>query len=285
MFEKVSGLLSSVNFCENQFIKSGPQINVWRAPLNNETDYWHFRDASQWFQTGLDRLSHQLENIQLLEVTDKKVVIAVESYASTPTKQAGFLCNYVYSVKGDGEIVLNTSVIPQGKLPDWLPKIGIQMVIPQEFQNMVWYGRGPFETYPDRKTGAKIGIYETKISAHYVPYLVPQDYGNKSDVRWLTITNEEGIGFFINGVEQLNISAQEYSMDNLTRAMYPFQLIKQDGITINLDHRVTGVGGTPISPLLQYRVFPQRYKFQIRFFPFNSKKTSAKEIWKKKYLN
>ena len=87
-------------------------------------------------------------------------------------------------------------VQPFGEL-DYFQKVGIQLQLSNEFQNLTWYGRGPFETYPDRKTGARIGIYKGTVDEQYVPYVFPQEHGNKTDVRWASLTDSEGVGLAV----------------------------------------------------------------------------------------
>jgi beta-galactosidase len=141
------------------------------------------------------------------------------------------------------------------------------MVLPEEFQHIEWFGRGPFETYPDRKTGAKVGRYRTTVEADFVPYIIPQDYGNKTDVYWFSITDDSGTGLTIRSDETYNASAQKYTTENLDRAHYPFQLKEERVVTLNLDHRVSGVGGTANSVLSPYQVLPGEYKFTFTLSP------------------
>ena len=167
-------------------------------------------------------------------------------------------------------ILLRHTIVPRGEQPNRLPKVGLQMLLRDEFDNLTWNGRGPFETYPDRKTGARIGVFRTTVDDDYVPYLVPQDYGNKSDVRWVSLANAQGVGLFASGEEPLDVSAQHFSTDNLSRAWYPPQLVRQQGITLNLDHLVSGVGGTAISVLPAYCVLPQSYTYSVRLRPYRA---------------
>ncbi len=163
-------------------------------------------------------------------------------------------------------------------MPKWLPKIGMQMTLADAFSDFTWYGRGPHETYPDRKTGAKIGLYSGTVDEQFEPYLMPQDFGNKTDVRWASLTDADGIGLSIGGAEPLNVSVQHYSTDNLSRALYAFQLVRQDGITVNIDHAVSGVGGTPIRTLEKYRVLPGEYRYRVRLRPFSTDDVTATEL-------
>ena len=130
------------------------------------------------------------------------------------------------------------------------------MVLDSSFNRLEWYGRGPFETYPDRKTGAKTGVYAGSAAEQYVPYLIPQENSNKTDVRWMVFRDQQGKGIRISGQEWFNFSALPVQSDNLSRALYPFQLKPFNGITVNLDYALSGVGCTAISVLNQYRTMP-----------------------------
>jgi beta-galactosidase len=164
--------------------------------------------------------------------------------------------------------MLEQEIIPHGPMPDMLQKIGLQLQLHKELNMVEWYGRGPFETYPDRKTGAKTGIYRSSADEMYVPYIIPQDYGNRTDVRWLKVHNEKQKGLLISSDQLLNFSLHKYSTDNLDRAVYTYQLKESPTTVLNIDYEVTGVGGTSQRQLQQYRVRPglKNYKLQIKPF-------------------
>jgi beta-galactosidase len=140
--------------------------------------------------------------------------------------------------------------------------------LPKQFGNIEWYGRGPFENYPDRKTGAKVGHYFSDADEMYVPYIFPQEYGNRSDVRWLKVQNAEGKGLMISGDELLNFSLHKFTTDNLDRAVYTYQLQESTNTVLNVDYEVTGVGGTAIRQLQRYRVTPHAGKYKLKIKPF-----------------
>ena len=120
------------------------------------------------------------------------------------------------------------------------------------------------------------------MEEQYVPYLLPQDYGNKSDVRWVSLANGQGVGLLAAGKELLNVSAQHYGTDNLSRAWYPFQLTPQGAVTLNLDHRVSGVGGTAVSVLNEYQTFPQPYEYSLRLRPIRAGE-SPRELTRQRF--
>ena len=120
---------------------------------------------------------------------------------------------------------------------------------------------------PDRKSGYKTGVYNATVNEMYEPYLIPQDYGLRSDNRWVRMTDAAGKGLEFSGDKLFNFSAHPYSSENLTRALYPFQLHPFDGITFNFDYVTSGVGCTALSVFPAYQVMPQMYDFRTTVRP------------------
>ncbi len=149
-----------------------------------------------------------------------------------------------------------------------LPKVGNELLVAKQLDYLQWYGRGPENAYWDRKEAQRIDIYQGKVSEQFVPYIRPQETGNKADVRWATLTDSTGTGFFIRG-ENLNISAYPYSLENLTYAKHTIELKEADFMTFNIDYQQQGLGGdnswqprTHPEYLLTERVY--RYEYRIR---------------------
>jgi beta-galactosidase len=283
-FNKTTGRIDSMNYMGRQLLREGPKLNVWRAPLANEQDPWSLRmsqltfrkqgmgdgPSNTWYSFGLDHLSFKVDHISYVEDKNNTVKIIVEDHAEGSDYRTAFYNHYEYIINGFGEVSINHIITPLGLMPEWIPRMGIQLIINKEFETVKWYGRGPFENYPDRKTGAKIGIYKSTVQDMKEKYLIPQDYGLRTDIRWVRLENSEGYGLDFKGDKLFNFSVQPYETDNLTRASYPYQLQPFDGLTFNLDYATSGVGCTAISVLNQYRVLPQVYKFTVRLIPYKN---------------
>ncbi|MDZ7724697.1 MAG: beta-galactosidase domain 4-containing protein [candidate division KSB1 bacterium] len=171
-------------------LQSAPRYRVWRAPLANSMDPWgsqvygddHItpgrgRSIENQLRTlGLDRMRNRVDTVKIA-VLDSAIRIEVQAY-SLGSGTSGFERRETWTVRGDGRILLRLTIVPRGAMPEHLPKSGLELRLPQSMNRICWYGRGPFETFPDRKTGAKIGVYESTAEQEIVPYLIPQDYGN-----------------------------------------------------------------------------------------------------------
>jgi len=201
----------------------------------------------------------------------------IQLFASSYT--GTLACEYTYTVYGSGDVVIRTHMVPKGPLPP-LPRVGLQMCLPGEYDHLSWYGRGPHGTYVDRKLGAQIGVYSGTVDDQYVPYVTPQENGNKTDVRWVALTNEEGIGLLAEGMPLLNVSAHHFTTDDFAQATHTYELKRREDITLNLDYRQSGLGNASCGPgvLPQYLLEPQETSFSVRLRPFSEEVSSPTEL-------
>jgi hypothetical protein len=149
------------------------------------------------------------------------------------------------TIHADGAIDLSYQLHSfKGKLASIfsLPKIGTQMVLPDAMDRMTWYGRGPYENYNDRKRGSFIGQYSKAAEELYVPYPVPQEHGNKTDVRWVQVTNSNGAGLRMVAAQPMETSLRIYNDMDLTEAWHTFELDKTGKHYWNLDLANCGLG-------------------------------------------
>ena len=280
-FEKATGAISSMQLDGKEMIKKGAELNVWRAPLANETDEWgfgrsnrkHMTDgygrmaATEWYSAGLDKLQRVNEMFNVRKTEDNNVIVEIKNLMVLGTQRGAFMNHFIYTINASGEMSINHSIVPNGDMPAWLPRVGVDWILDKSLVNVRWYGRGPQENYPDRKSGYKTGVYSSTVDDMYEPYLIPQDYGLRTDNRWVRITDDKGAGLEFSGDKLFNFSAQPYSTENLTRALYTYQLHPSDGITFNFDYATSGLGCTALSVSSAYQVLPQRYDFTIKVKP------------------
>ncbi len=150
-----------------------------------------------------------------------------------------------------------------------LPKVGNQWLVPNDLDQLEWYGRGPEEAYWDRKNELRMNVYSGSIREQYVPYIRPQENGNKADVRWAMLTDASGLGFLVKG-KNLNISAHHYSLQNLTSAKHTIDLQDAPFVTFNVDFQQQGLGGdnswqprTHPEYLLKEKSYQYEYRVKI----------------------
>lgn len=280
VFSKDRGTLSSATYDGTAVMTAGPLLDLFRAPIQNEIQEWGAAESNEWYDIGLSDLQHEIRSVDATQVEDSVVHIAVESFVSGNGSDAGCDTRYRYKIFGSGDLLVGVDVDPNRALVDaidhWLPRVGVAMDVPDTFDRFEWYGRGPHETYPDRKWGAEIDVHAGHVADQYVPYQPPSDNGNKTDTRWAALTNDDGVGLASFGYPTMNVNLDQY--ENLDEASHNYELEANDGVvTLHIDHAVTGVGGTPQQTLPQYRVKPEPMTFLIGLRPFETKRTGPPE--------
>jgi beta-galactosidase len=252
-FDKRTGTLASMKVRGVELLKKGPQLDVWRAPLNNEL----WEEENPWRAVGLDRLD---TTVKALDVTESngQVTVAVRSTAAAAgVSDASFDQSVTYTVAGNGDVRVGHRVDPKGRMRTlpYLPRVGLQIGVQPALQRFSWYGRGPLENYNDRKDGAPFGVWSSTVDKQYIEYSSPQDYGNHDDVRWATLSDGASAGLMVAG--DLEVGVTPY--DDLDRALYPFALRRNDGWnTLHVDHAVSGVSETFHTVQPQYQVSGDR---------------------------
>jgi len=267
IFDVNVGTITSFNYQNNELLSKGPLPSFWRAPTDNDEGGDERSFAHRWLQAGLDNLEFEVVDFNINQVNPQ--VIKINEKFNVIAKTDNITFHIIYTIFGNGVININNEINVGGKLPP-LPKIGMQLKIPQNYDSFTWYGRGPHESYWDRKHGARIGLYSGKVADQYVPYVMPQENGNKSDVQWSCLKNKDNIGLLIKSDSNLNVSVHHYTLENLTEAKHTHEVKRSDQITWNIDFQQMGLGGDDSwNPRThdEYLLNPGKYKYSFWMSP------------------
>ncbi len=260
-------------------MQAGPSPNFWRAPTDNDFGNEMPQRQGVWKMAGRDPV---IESVEQRQNSNRDVIIEVTS--SLPSVESRH--STVYHVFGNGDIIVSCRLtIGNMDLPN-LPRLGMRMVLRGEFENMQWFGRGPHETYGDRKAGARVGLYKGTVMEQYHPYIRPQENGNKADVRWAAITNAEGVGLLVVGDPLLEVSAHHFLPEDFDpgpskQQRHAVDLKRRELVTLNVDLRQMGVGGDTswgARPHPQYSLPAGEYSYRFRMRPFSERELSALEL-------
>ncbi|MCC8146148.1 MAG: discoidin domain-containing protein [Bacteroidales bacterium] len=264
-FDLTTGTIYNLKYGSETVISdgNGPKLDALRAFVNN--DNWFY---SQWYTRGLHNLVHKVLNTNVIEKQDGTVVLSfsVESQAPNAARIHGgtssgrntieelpeekldknsfkFITNQIWTVYPDGSIELEAA-ITSNEASFTVPRLGYVMRVPKKFENFTYYGRGPIDNYPDRKSGQFIEVFENTVEGEFVNFPKPQDMGNHEDVRWCALTDHVGGGaVFVAANEQMSVSALPYSALDMTLAQHPYQLPPAGDTYLHLGVGVTGLGG------------------------------------------
>ena len=260
-------LVSYINQGKEQIFS--PLLPHFSRPLtDNDQRGWkpHIK-LKEWYHVQL-----KPEQITVNEDRDHQIIeISVDNSVNGERASVGI----IYRINGDGVIAIEYLFTPNADLPN-IPKIGMQCGILSEYNQVTWYGRGPQENYVDRCYGAYAGIYTLPLDRFTEPYVMPQENGNRTGVRWMFLSNKNYDGLLIVADSLLSMNAWPYTEDNINTAMHTSELHDAGYITLNIDLKQMGVGGNDswsdvAQPLEKYQIQSQLYSYKYYIVPCNIK--------------
>lgn len=242
LFSMLSGGLVSYRYAGKEMIEKIPMPNFWRAPVDNDNGSMAPARYAQWKIASM-YISHRngvmFDNVPT-KVEEKDNTVTVTYTYFMPTTPAG-KCQVSYTVFGDGTIETKLMYDPVEGLPD-MPEFGMMFQFNADYDNLTWYGMGPEETYADRRYGAKLGIYSSKVADNMAKYLVPQECGNKVGVRYVRLVDAKGRGMMFEG-DELSFSALPYTPHELENAAHVYELPQVHHTIVRVALAQMGVGG------------------------------------------
>ena len=271
-FDKKSGTISSLVYGTQTIIDNaqhGPIFNLYRARMDNDRTKER-GPYIEWSKAGYDSLQYTLNNFSIDSTSRNKIQVSTVTDAVT---RSGFkvATTISYTIYGNGFITVEARFSPGKKDLD-IPRLGLRMFLNEGLENVEWYGRGPHENYSDRKTSAAFGQYQETVTGMLEPYERPQGMGNREDVRWLKITDDENKGIEIVANGKLNFTTLHFTDQDLAKADHLYQLKSRKETILSLDYEQLGIGNATCGPikLPQYYIpnSPAVISFSIRpYYP------------------
>ena len=278
-FDKKAGIISSFKNGETELLTSGLVPNFWRAPIDNDFGNGLHKRSRVWRKAGEDRKVTSVE-IKQTGKNEATIVFAFDLVNDSGEKIAVY--GSAYKVLGSGDVVVsNHFKMTKDELPE-IVRMGMNLVMPRSFDQMSWLGRGPQESYWDRKTSAFVGLYSGSVVDQFWAYLRPQENGNKTDVRWMTITDAAGNGLLFSGMPLLEVSAHHNIMEDFESPertdgrqipgekvvnRHTIDVKPRDLTSVNIDYKQMGVGGDNSWGARthdEYRLTEKEYSYSFR---------------------
>lgn len=244
IFSYLNGGLASYKYGGKEMIEMIPKPNFWRAPTDNDEGslmparYGQWKLASMYISHKRPSEGYPVSADPQITVTEEYAQVTYHYYMPTAPQSECFLS---YKVYGDGYIETELSYDPVKELGD-MPEFGVMFKFNADYQNVEWYGMGPEETYTDRCRGGKLGIYRNKVKDNMSRYLNPQECGNKTGVRWASVTDEKGRGILFTG-DSMEFSALPYTPHEIENARHDFELPQIHYTVVRVSKQQMGVGG------------------------------------------
>lgn len=261
-FDKNMGGLSRLVYNNSEVISDPLLPYLWRVPTDNDEGGRQRSFADRWRRAGLDKMDIRPESISFDKVNDGRVIVYVKNKISTTKEDITY--EGEYTVLGDGRILVENRLLVPESIPP-LARVGLRTALPNNFDEIEWYGRGPYESYEDRKESAFVGIYSGTVEEQHFPHVMPQENGNKTDVRWVKIMSDKGAVCFT-GVPLINFNIQNYSDEALNESKNTHELIRGDKTYLHIDFRQMGPGGDDSwSPKVHREFLLNNYEYYFSF--------------------
>ncbi|MBN2103420.1 DUF4981 domain-containing protein [bacterium] len=245
---------------------AGPMLNTFRAPVDN--DYMFGGGyGPKWRNAALFDMKPEVKKISVRKQGDAVVIEA--NIDSKAPKGYTVRQHTTWKIHGNGFIDVTTEFDPD-KLNYPLAKLGFLLQMPEGFETVTFYGAGPHENYRDRLRSAAIGRYRTTVDNMFVPYLRTQDCGNRSNVRWFTVSNHNGVGMMVVADSLMDFSALHYTPLDLEKANHPYELTrrKETILTVDMQHCGLGGGSCGPGPMKKYLLNTEKAVFGFSIRPY-----------------
>ncbi|MHA6523148.1 glycoside hydrolase family 2 TIM barrel-domain containing protein [Tessaracoccus sp. G1721] len=242
------------------------RVGFWKPLIDN-----HQQEADElWFPRHLQLMQTSVRDVAWRE-DDGDVVVTYRARIAPPVLDFGMHVDVEWRINGDGAATVRATGTPYGGYRDIVPRIGVTLELPGDLRQVAWFGRGPGENYPDSVAATPVGVWNSDVDAMVTPYVVPQDYGNRGDVRWVELADGSGQGLRVSrraGERPFHFSAWPYRCEDIDSARHVTDLTARDTVTLNLNDQVLGLGsnswGSEVLDSYRTRFEPFSFEFTLQ---------------------
>ena len=248
---------------EENILATGPKLNIWRAAVDNDgIKLFPKRDCplKEWKKLGFHKVKLRFKGLELVKKNGKTVVVCTHA-GSGRNNWNDFKHIEEYSFNTENEITVSNKIVLGKGISD-IPRAGVVFKLKEDFEKLLWYGKGPFENYSDRKAAAGVGLYSSTVTEEYVPYIMPQEHGHKTAVRWFSLTGKKNI-LKVTGKPLIEFNAGRLSAEELFKSRHTIDLKPVKETIVNVDIAQRGLGTASCGPdtLDKYKLLKKKYEF------------------------
>ena len=268
---KANGLIESLQWRGHEFLAAGPKLQIWRGAVDNDgiklaNDAW--RPLFKWREQELEKLTLKTISTRATPNRDGSVTLVTEHLGACKASRKAVRQQTRATLRPDGSILVENTFTVDKATPD-LPRLGVVLSLKPGFENLQWFGRGPLENYWDRKRSSIVDLFTSTVTQQYVPYIMPQEHGNHTDVRWLSLDDGKA-GLLVSARGLLEFTASHFTAHDLYTAPHTYDLKPRAETILSLDYHQRGIGTASCGPdtLERYRIGPGKYRLAFELKPF-----------------
>lgn len=243
VFDRVTGQLLSYEKDGREWIVSGPVLNLRRATIDNDmykVGDWHGKYFLQKQQEQLEAFCAEMVETE----KETYVRVSADTHFSPLSMAFGFKGHYEYRIYADGTMELHLDMNGfkySSFVPEFIPRIGIEMKLPGEMRRVEWYGLGPEENYCDMKSASVMGVYRSDVDGMHVEYAMPQENGHREQVKWLAVGDEQ-MSLLICAEGEVGFDVHDYTIDALEEAKHVGEIRRCPETIVHIDAKHSGLG-------------------------------------------
>ncbi|MFT3786246.1 MAG: glycoside hydrolase family 2 TIM barrel-domain containing protein [Tepidisphaeraceae bacterium] len=270
-FDRARGRISDWSVDGKRLLSLAPQIQVWRAPTDNDRNY-----APHWRRHWLHKLAMRVGSVS----HQPPSTMSVSGQIAPPVHAFGLDFTQDYKFDADGTVRIRTQLRRKGDWPKmwkdgpemYLPRVGLRLALPGKDWTVDYFGRGPGENYDDTLQASRVGRWSVPVDALRFDYVKPQENGNRTDVRFAAFRRADGSGLLVTAPARFQFSAQRFSTEDLSTVRHNTELKARDEVHINLDHRQLGIGTNSCGPgpFKPYELFAGDFDFEFVLTPLKA---------------
>ena len=264
--DRVHGLIVSLTGDGKELLSSPVTPTVWRAPTDNDR-----KVKKDWINAGYDRMQVKCYDCQLTEVSENVIRVGAKLSMGAAAKRPLLQLDAVYEFKRGEGVTLHTDVKKSADTP-FLPRFGFVFKMPADCEQLRYFGRGPVESYLDKRQASRMGLFHTTVTEHFEHYVRPQENTAHADTRWVEIANLAGQGLLATNTEgssAFSFNCSHFTAEQLTQTAHDYELVPLTETVVNLDCRHSGIGSNSCGPKLDasLQLNESSFSFSVRLLP------------------
>lgn len=278
--DKHTGLLSSVCHEGGELLSTPVRPTVWRAPTDNDRNIRH-----HWQNAGYHRMTTKCYDCALIATDEKAAIVTAHLSMGAAYLRPLLDMTVTYTVYAEGGVRLDWNVKVLDQNAPFLPRFGVEFLMPEGNEGLAYFGRGPVESYRDKRHASKQGVYKTKVSDHFEHYVRPQENMAHTDTAWVTVSSMEGMGLMaVTTGERFSFNCAHYTPAQLTETPHDYELVPLKETCVNLDMAHSGIGSNSCGPGLHemWQLREKAFTFSVRLVPMNVNDTDGFAEMKKR---
>ena len=265
VIDKHTGLLSSICDDGQEMLAAPVRPTIWRAPTDNDRNVRH-----AWQNAGYHRMSIKCHDAAVTAADAASVTVTAHLSMGAALLRPLIRLTVTYTVYAEGGVKLDYDANVLDQHAPFLPRFGVEFLMPEGNESLTYYGRGPVESYRDKRHASKQGIYKTKVSDHFEHYVRPQENMAHTDTRFMTVAGLEGHGLMAVMVgEDFSFNCAHFTPMQLTNIAHDYELVPMKETCVNLDMLQSGIGSNSCGPGLhpRWQLSEKQFHFAIRLMP------------------